>query len=266
MTFERVYQEILWHYQKPNKMKTNPRQMQTNLVRPRLTLICFMVILYITCLFQNASAQLTGHFQNDPYFPSKGRFNAGLITTYRGASVPAPVAIGEITYGVSRKFSVGVVGGTTGTSSLVGTRLAGNLYEKNNFRLLGHLSIIYYPERNGTYLFDQSHKTVMPWMLSMGFLDAEWRLRSGVRLSAGLGALETHCVDGMMNLIFNSKGEADDVFQVFNTVRAAVSIPLSKRFTLQPEAITVMRGTQIVSSDTEKVGPLYLYLHVVYTF
>jgi hypothetical protein len=246
-------------------MKTKPHLLKS-LVRMRVAFGCFMFILFFVCLFQKVSAQSPNRFQNDPYFPAKGRFNAGFITTYRGSSVPAPVAIGEVTYGFSNKFSMGVVGGTTGTLSVVGIRLAGNFYQKNNFRLLGHLSIIYYPERKGTYLFDQSHVDVMPWMLSMGFLDAEWRLRNGVRLSAGMGLLETHCVDGMMNLLFNSKGEADEVFQVFNTLRTSVAIPLSRRFTLQPEAIMVMRGAQIVSSDTEKVGPLYLYLHFVYTF
>jgi hypothetical protein len=246
-------------------MKTKPHLLKS-LVRMRVAFGCFMFILFFVCLFQKVSAQSQNRFQNDPYFPAKGRFNAGFITTYRGPAVPAPVAIGEITYGVSRRFSMGVVGGTTGTLSLLGIRLAGNFYEKNNFRLLGHLSIIYYPKRNGTYLFDQQNVKVMPWMLSMGFLDAEWRLKSGVRLSAGMGLLETHCVNGMMNYLFNLNNEAPLRFQYFNTLRTSVSIPLSRRFTLQPEAIMVMKGVQFISSDTDRVNPVNLYLHLVYTF
>lgn len=248
-------------------MKTT-KQLPVLILHVRLLLAWIMALLLVFSLIREAAAQSSDRFQNDPYFPAKSRFQAGLITTYRGPSVPAPVAIGEFTYGFGKKFSMGIVGGTTGTLSLAGLRLAGNFYQKNNFRLLGHLSIIYYPERNGTYLFDQSHKEVMPWMLSMGFLDAEWKLRNGVRLSGGMGLLETHCIDGMMSLLFGAESDEDDEaeFQFFNTMRASVAIPLSKRLTLQPEAIAVMNGFKIVPQNVEKIAPLYLYLHLVYTF
>jgi hypothetical protein len=252
-------------------MKTSPNQLPVRNLQENLALAVLMVILFVLSFFQNASAQAGDRFQNDPYFPARHRFSAGLITTYRGSSIPAPVAIGEITYGVNNRFSVGVVGGTIGTLGLVGVRLAGNFYQKNNFRLLGHISIIYYPERNGTFLFDSSSKHVMPWILSMGFLDAEWKLKGGIRLSAGMGLLETHCVDGMMDLFSGHTDSAEEKkkelpFELYNAVRTSVSIPLSKRFTLQPEAITVMKGARIVSAGERKVAPLYLYLHLVYTF
>ena len=205
---------------------------------------------------------------NDPYLPIKNKFKAGLYTTYRGSAIAAPVLIGELTYGISNRFSLSVVGGTTGTLALVGTRIAANLYEKKNFRLLYRMSIIYYPERNGTFLFDNNKQHVMPWILSMGFLDGEWSTSKGVRFSAGMGFLETHCVEGMMSALFNQKEDPKRSlrFELFNTIQTSVSIPLSKKMLIRPETILVFKGTELVSGERYKAGPFNIYLNLVYTF
>lgn len=235
-----------------------------------LALVVFMIVMFIIALFQGASAQGVDRFQNDPSLPAKSKFNAGLFTTYQGSAIAPPVLIGEVAYGVSKRFSVGIVGGTTGTQALIGVRLATAVYQKENFRVLFRVSSIYYPGRHGTFLFDNTDQHVMPWMLGMGFLDAEWRTQKGIRWSFGIGFLETHCVDGMMYVLFGVKPgpgqEADLELEVFNTIQGSVAIPLSKRFTLRPEAIVAMDGVQIVSGDDLKVVPLYLYLHLAYSF
>ena len=105
----------------------------------------------------------------------------------------------------------------------------------------------------------------------MGLMDAEWKFANGIRWSIGPGFLETHCVDGMMNLITGSKpgpGEEEELLglEVFGTIQTTVSIPLSKKFTLRPEVITVWDGVQLVSGDTHQVRPLYIYLNLVYRF
>ena len=252
-------------------MKASQNLLPVRNLNENLALILFMLILLIVSLFQDAKAQAPDRFRNDPYFPGKHKFSTGLLTTYRGSSVPAPVMIGEVTYGVSNRFSLGLVGGTTGTASLVALKLAAGLHQHENFRLLYRMSIIYYPERNGTFLFDRSNQYIMPWMLSMGLLDAEWRMKSGLRWSVGMGLLETHCVDQMMHLILNQKhghedGENEQSFKLFNTVQTSVSIPLSKKLTLRPEAIIIFQGTQLVIGGEHKVRPLNIYLNLVYTF
>ncbi len=252
-------------------MKTDQFHLPIRNLHENIALIVFLFILLLVSLFQDAAAQAPNQFMNDPYFPGKHKFSAGLLTTYRGSSVAAPVLIGEVNYGVSNRFALGVVGGTTGTLSLIAIKLAARLYQKENFRLLYRMSVIYYLERKGTYLFDQSNRNVMPWILSMGLLDAEWKLKCGVRWSVGMGLLETHCVDGMMNMLLGrtqSQEEKDEdlPLELFNTLQTSVAIPLSQRLILRPEAIVVFQGTQLVTGDQYKVGPLNIYLNLVYHF
>ena len=151
-------------------MKANPRQLPIRNLSENLALMLLMFILLIVSCFQDAKGQMPNPYRNDPYLPGKHKFSAGFITTYRGASVAAPVMIGDVTYGISNRFSVGIVGGTTGTLSLFAAKIAADIYQKRNFRLLYRMSLIYYPERKGTYLFDKTNQNVMPWMPTMGFV------------------------------------------------------------------------------------------------
>ena len=131
------------------------------------------IILTNLILFCNVSAQMVPtrggdpDGQHDPDFPGRKRFNAGVMTTYSPIT-PPPAIVGDITYGISRRFSLGVLGGTTGAQSLAGLKINSVLLQHNNFRLMSRLVIIYYPGREGQYLFDRSEKSIMPWMLSIG--------------------------------------------------------------------------------------------------
>ena len=252
-------------------MKTDQNHLPLRNLNENLALILLMSILLIVSFFQDTKAQTMATAANDPYFPGRHKFSVGLITTYRGSSVPAPVMIGDVTYGISNRFSLGIVGGTTGTLSLVAMKLAANLYEHKNFRLLGRMSMIYYPERKGTFLFDKTHQNIMPWMLNMGLVDGEWKMKNGLRWSIGMGLIETHCIDGMMNFFAGRKPDAEEAaedlpLEVFNTMQTAVSIPLSRKLVLRPEAIMVFQGTKFVGGDDHKVGPLNIYLNLVYHF
>ncbi len=61
----------------------------------------FCAVAHIALSQQSRSIGLN---QNDPNYPAKGRFNAGILTTYSGKT-PPPVLFGNITYGISNKFS-----------------------------------------------------------------------------------------------------------------------------------------------------------------
>lgn len=203
----------------------------------------------------------------DPLFPAVGKFNVGFISTYTGN--PPPVAIVDVTYGISKKFSLGIVGGTTGELALMGLRINTALYQKENFRIQLRWNGIYYPERNGTFLFDKSIKHVMPWMFTMGIVDAEWKKSKGTRWTVGIGYLETHCIDGMLKLmrLRNDDGEADLDFELYNVVHGGVSIPLSKKLFIRPEVIVVMKGFEFApKNDESKVSPLNPFLNFVYVF
>jgi hypothetical protein len=206
---------------------------------------------------------------HDPLFPSRRKINMGLISTYTGTT-PPPVLIADATYGISNKLSLGIVGGTTGALALYGLRLNAVLFQQNNFRGIFRMNAIYYPGRDGKFLFDHSIRHVMPWMFTMGIADAEWKTRNGTRWSLGLGYLETHCIDGMMKLLHLSNDVDKDEelpFQLYNVLHGAVSFPLSKKLTLRPEVVVVMRGFSVIEKTHDsKVSPFNPYLNLVYSF
>ena len=238
-------------------------------LKNHLIFFSFMTLLMLM-LFTRASAQGLNNNANDkstdPYFPKKGKFNVGLLTTYSGVN-PPPVFIGDVTYGVSSKLSIGLVGGTTGTMALYAFRLNTLLYQKENFRVLFRMSTIYYPERDGTFLFDKNDKYIMPWMLSMALVDAEWKTQKGIRWSVGMGLIETHCVDDMKMWFSKSEFHHKEGPEIFNTVQGGVSIPISKRFLIRPEVVVAMKGVRLVEQGRFKVTfPINPYLTFVYCF
>jgi len=219
-------------------------------------------------------------FNHDPHFPAKGRFNGTLLSTYSSVS-PPPVLIGDVMYGITNRFAMGMVGGTTGSLGLYGIKLNAALYEQTNFKVLFRFMSVYYPERDGMFLFDKDDEYVMPWMLSMALVDAEWRTKNGIRWSVGMGLMETHCIEDMKmwfgiehdhSMHVDDDGHVGEVdsgslIDIFNTVQFSVSLPISKRFTLRPEVIAVFRGTDLIEKGQWKVTfPVNPYLSLTYSF
>ena len=225
----------------------------------------FLAVTHLSFAQGNHSPQKN---QTDPLFPARKNFNAGVISTYTGN--PPPVLIADVTYGISNKLSLGLVGGTTGALALYGLRVNAILFQQNNFRGVFRMNAIYYPGRDGKFLFDHSIQHVMPWMFTMGIADAEWKTKGGTRWSLGFGYLETHCIDGMMKFLHLSNEIDEDEelpFQFYNVLHGGVSIPLSNRLTLRPEVVVVMRGFNVIEKTSEsKVSPFNPYLNLVYSF
>ena len=237
-------------------------------MKESIAFFIFWMVLLLSVFFSTVNAQVIPNRVNfnDPNFPSKRKFNAGVLATYTGI-VPPPAIVGDVTYGVSSKIAVGVLGGTTGALALAGLKLNATLIRKNNFKVMYRMITIYYPERKGKFLFDRKDKFVMPWMLSMGAIDGEWVSKNGTRYSLGVGMLETHCIEGMKKYFWGHSDEKKVMpFEIFNTAQASVSIPVSKKLTLRPEIITVMKGTTLIKRGEFKVFPINPYLKLIYTF
>ncbi len=212
---------------------------------------------------------------NDPYFPAPRQINLGLLITYSPVT-PPPAIIADATYGITPRFSVGLVGGTTGALGLYGMKLNAQLFRAEQFRMLFRMLSVYYPERNGPFLFDRSYKYVMPWMLSMAVTDLEWKNKKNVRFSLGAGVLETHCIDDM-RMWFNPNHDhhalADDgkmgdekLIDVFMTLQAAVSIPVTQRFTCRAESFAVFNRNGLIRREVFKVTfPVNTYLSLIYS-
>ena len=202
----------------------------------------------------------------DADFPARGQFNAGLMSTFTGIA-PPPALVGDVTYGVSSRIAAGILGGTTGAQSLAGAKLNAVLWERDNVRLMYRMIVIFYPGRDGQYLFDRSDTFIMPWMLSMGVADGSYTTSKGIRWSLGGGLLETHCVEGMKKYLWGTSEEEKVLpFEVFHTLQASASIPVSKRLILRPEVIAIMRHAKLIHKGEFKVFPINPFIKVVYSF
>jgi hypothetical protein len=227
-------------------------------------IVVISMLFFRTLQAQNIHPKHSGSF--DPNFPNAGRFNAGVIVTYTNAT-PPPALIADATYGLNSRVAVGILAGTTGALAVAGIKVNAILLQLNKLQISSRTVIVYYPERNGKFLFDRSDKVVMPWMLSMTALDAEMPGRNGLRYSLGIGLLETHCVEGMKKYLWGNSEESKVVpFQLFQTIQGSVSLPLSKRLILRPEVILIMKDWNVIERDVFRVSPFNPYLKFIYTF
>ena len=236
-----------------------------------LMLIAFLVVVFPTCTPVNAQNVSNdqgsyGDDQHDPDFPAMKRFNAGLMATYADIA-PPPAVIGDLTYRFNRRFAAGLLAGTTGAQSLTGLKFNALLYKKNDFKLFYRMIAVYYPGRRGEYLFDDTDRRIIPWILSMATLDGQLRSASGVRYSLGIGLLETHCAESMRKFLF---GKADErkimPVDLFHTFQTSASIPISQNFTLRPELVVIMKNGQLIPSGKFKVFPINPFIKVIYSF
>lgn len=101
----------------------------------------------------------------------------------------------------------------------------------------------------------------------MGAVNAEWQTKKGIRLSFGMGMLETHCIEGMRKYFWGTGDEKKiSPFELFNTLHGSVSIPISERLTFRPEAIAVMKDARLIKTGDFKVFPINPFLKFIYTF
>lgn len=231
--------------------------------------VLILIVLFLLLLSSQVDAQVMSSVtvtrRPDANFPAKGHFNAGLITTYTGIT-PPPVVIADMTYGVSGRFAVGAMGGTTGAIGLYGLKLNSILMEKNSFRVMYRMVMVYYPGRSGAFLFDRQQRHIMAWMLSMGTIDAEWRTGKGIRWALGMGMMETNCVAGLKAWLGDTGEEKNLPFELFHTVQGSVSIPLSGKIVIRPEVFCVMKRFELIQQGKFKVFPINPYLKFVYSF
>ena len=74
----------------------------------------------------------------------------------------------------------------------------------------------------------------MPWFLTMAVIDGEWKLRNRIRINAGIGLMENHCLDDM-KMWFDKNHDHHDMghdgelegslIDVFTTLQAGVAVP-----------------------------------------
>jgi hypothetical protein len=217
------------------------------------------IVALLLALVRSAEAQDSTARANDPLFPRSGGV---LVTAVTG--IPY-VGIGEVAYGLGDRFAIGVVAGMTPVIPGYGIRARMIVSESDEWRLHARLPILYYP------------KTVElggePWMLAWPVVASEWRLRSGVRFSVQGGIVAAACVESLLGLEeeeeiagsgeiphddHSGMGSAMDMEfdgDIWNTLGAGISVPLSPTTTFITEAHIVLHGLSPAKKENWIGGP-----------
>jgi hypothetical protein len=238
--------------------------------------IILLVILFISSQTTNAQVLTQSESSLDYLFPKK---KSTMIML--GTGIPY-VGIAEISYGISNRFSIGIMAGTTPIVPGYGIRVKSILFQKNqNFRIFFKAPILYYPKTKGL--------GGEPWFLTRPSLNAEWKFDSGIRVSAGIGLVAAACANDLLGLehpheemkldshadhdhhhemMPSSMVKDDEGFMgaTWNTIQTGIAIPLSKKMMFQSEFSLVLDGISIADDAWIGKVPVILFLGVSYSF
>ena len=231
-----------------------------------------VALLILTMHVVAAQAQQQPIGRNDHLFSGRGRSMVTLAT-----GIPY-IGVAEYAYGISDRFSLGLIVGQTPKIAGYGLRIRGIVFQKNeSFRMFVRAPILYYP---------QTKKLGgEPWFLTWPVVGGEWKLRSGVRLSVGGGFVAAACANDLLGLAtakhspdahatanyeherqHHHEDSDDSGFMggLWNTFHVGAAIPLSNRIVLQSEISVVMSGTKIAGQDWVGGPPVILVLGFSY--
>jgi hypothetical protein len=124
---------------------------------------------------------------NDPLFNPAGHLSGTFST-----GIPY-LAIGEIAYGFTDRFTLGAVGGITPDSPGAGLRLRAVLFQRRADRVLLSSLFLYYPASKAS--------SDEPWVLAWPTVLYEHRFGGGASLHAGVGVVGATCTGVIGSLL-----------------------------------------------------------------
>jgi len=229
----------------------------------KLTLISFIPILLHLALYGSVKAQFTDvadppdstivlkeYRQSTPrlfdhVINRKGESRLTLAT-----GIPF-VGVAEYAYGVTDRFTVGVLGGMTPAVEEYGFRMRGVVYQKTDrYRIYFCTPVIYYPRLSGGD----------PWWLARPNINFEWVNSKNVRYKFG-GSM---FMAASNNSLFGDAEKATLAPDYWTSVHAGVSLPLKGNISFQTEVSYVSKGVKPIK-DFVGAPPLVLVLGFSYT-
>ena len=162
------------------------------------------------------------------------------------------VAIAELAYGFTDRFSVGVLGGIVPHNPGYGLRLRYLLAQPSeDFRVHLKMPVIYYPKAKSL-----GCPECEPWFLAWPAVSAEWRRPSGTRWWVGAGLVAAACAD----TVFGRENEAMETGGgiqegTWNTLQFGFSKPITRRLAFQFEIAPVLKGLKLASRQNWVGGP-----------
>ena len=167
------------------------------------------------------------------------------------------LGIAEYSYGISDKFTAGVLAGRTPTDAGYGLRIRGVVFQGDeDFRVHFRMPVIYYPTLKG--------KRGEPWLLAWPVVSAEWKLNSGTRLSVGGGVIGASCVASLLG----KEEEDEEGFMngLWNTLQFGVAVPLKSNLAFQAEVAGVLSGLKLAGKDWIGGPPVIVTLGLSHSF
>ena len=162
------------------------------------------------------------------------------------------VAIAELAYGFTDRFSVGVLGGIVPHNPGGGLRFRYLLAQPSgNFRVHLKMPVIYYPKAKSL-----GCPECEPWFLTWPAVSAEWRRPGGTRWWVGAGVVAAACAD----TVFGRENEAMETGGgiqegTWNTLQFGFSKPVTRKLAFQLEIAPVLEGRKLASRRTWVGGP-----------
>ncbi len=209
-----------------------------------------------------AISQPSSHYGDDYLKPRRGR---SLISLNTG--IPY-IGIGEFSYGVSDRFSVGLLYGYTPIVLGYGLKIKALVaHPSPTTAILFKAPLLYYPHAKNL--------GGDPWVLAWPSLSFEKKLESGHRIWFGMGAVGASCVDALLGLKKTnsvntktenkSEDEGEIMKAVWNTISVGYSMPWSKRLFGSLEVSPVLKGLKLAGSDWIAGPPVIITLGLSYT-
>lgn len=161
------------------------------------------------------------------------------------------VGVAEYAYGVTDRFTVGVLGGLTPAVEGFGVRMRGVVYQKHDFyRVYFCTPVIYYPTLSGGD----------PWWLARPNINFEWVTNSNVRYKFGGSMI----LAASNNSIFGDADKATLEPDAWSSVHAGISLPFRRNMYFQAEMSYVSKGIKPIK-DFVGAPPVILVLGLSYT-
>ncbi len=265
-----------------------------NIYRSLLYYPLCLALLFTSAIGVFAQNVTTTQLSEDHLFAEKGK---SIITAATG--IPY-IGIAEYAYGVSDRFTIGVLIGSTPIIPGYGIRLRNVLYSNgSDKRIYLRTPLLYYPQTKGL--------GGEPWLLTWPAVNFEKRTNSGLRWSYGVGVVAAACVNDLLDLVgigehvhdlLNEEtlnhtqlthdvhdhhgplratddhhdttvsGHDEEGFMggVWNTVQVGLALPIGKSWMFQSEIGLVMKGVKIATEDWVGGPPVILTLGVTHSF
>lgn len=204
--------------------------------------ISFTAIFFFTLFTSpSADAQLLRDYSQDHVFTGKGGQKITLVT-----GIPY-IGIAEYAYGVTDRFTAGVLVGLTPRVEGYGVRLRTIIFQEDrSFRSYFCVPVVYYPKTR-----DLGGD---PWWLTRPNINFEWIMESGLRYKVGGSIIAA----GSHHSLFGDKAKAKFQPGFWNTFHVGTSFPVGGGIMFQCELSAVMNGLSIAGQDWVGGPPVIL--------